>query len=234
MGNDMPREASITQAQVDAVAERLRATGAWPTNRAVRDELGMGSMATIVKYLKNWRDRQPQQGEQKLTLPPAIQRTLLEFIGQEVASAKANLQADLAIAEQTNADLIVESDRQATALELQETENERLRAECATLNGRLIQLTNDLESNQASLETQRRATETARTEMARQELRLEALPKLTDQLERLQDALEKERAGRVLAEQSAAVSAARLEKTEAQVADLEGRLEQALAGANGR
>lgn len=234
MGNDMPREASITQAQVDAVAERLRATGTWPTNRAVRDELGMGSMATIVKYLKNWRDRQPQQGEQKLTLPPAIQRTLLEFIGQEVASAKANLQADLAIAEQTNADLIVESDRQATALELQETENERLRAECATLNGRLIQLTNDLESNQASLETQRRATETARTEMARQELRLEALPKLTDQLERLQDALEKERAGRVLAEQSAAVSAARLEKTEAQVADLEGRLEQALAGANGR
>ena len=230
----MPREATITQAQVDAAAEKLRATGTWPTNRAVREELGMGSMATIVKYLKNWRNRQPQQGEQNVTLPPAIQRTLLEFIGQEVASAKANLQTDLAIAEQTNADLIAESERQATALDFQETENERLRAECATLTGRLIQLSNDLETNQSALETQRHAAETARTEMARQELRLEALPKLTEQLERLQVALETERAGRVLAEQLAAVSAARLEKTEAQVADLEGRLVQALAGASGR
>lgn len=230
----MPRETTITQAQVDAVAERLCAAGISPTNRAVRQELGMGSMATIVKYLKNWRGRLPQNGELAAAIPPALQRSLLEFIAQEVASARASVEAELKIAEQASVDLIAESERQTGVLDSQASEIESLRAECATLNGRLIQLTSDLAATQAALETQRDAAEAARTELARQELRLEALPKLTDQLDRLQATLETERAGRVSAEQAAAVSGARLDKTEAQVADLKARLEQALANANGR
>jgi len=223
----LARESTITQEQVNAAAERFQSSGIRPTNRAIREALGSGSMATIVKYLRAWRAGQPQQCESPVVLPLALQRVLVDFLGQEVAVAKAGIENELAIAEQTSTDLILESERQATALEVQEKEIERLRADNATLQGRLAQLVNEIEATQSALETQRQAAETARTEVARHEVRLEELPKLKQEIERLQVALEKERAGRASAEQAAAISTARLEKTEGQVAHLENQLVRA-------
>ena len=223
----MAREATITQEQVNEVAGRLRAAGVKPTARAVREELGSGSMATVLKHLQVWQAGQVRQAEVPVTLPPGLQRALVDFIGQEVAAAKLTLEADLVVAQQANVDLIAESERQATALDEAEQGLEGLRSARDALQGRIGQLTADLEASQVAGEAQRQAAENARTELAKQQLRLEGLPKLEAEVERLRVALDAERAGRVLAEQTAAVAAAKLEKTEGQVADLEKRLSRA-------
>jgi hypothetical protein len=225
----MGRDATITQADVNAVAERLHAAGTRPTNRAVREALGGGSMGTVVKFLRVWQAGQVRQSDTLVTLPPVLQRAMVDFVAHEVAAARAALEAELAIAEQTCSDLVAESERQTATLDARDNEIEGLRTECAELRGRLAQLTTDLETSQAALYEQRQAAEAARTELARLELRLEAVPKLEAEIVRLQAAREEERAGRVAAEQSAAVAAARLDNVEAQVVDLKQRLARAEA-----
>ena len=137
----MAREASITKEQVNEVADRLRAGGVKPTARAVREELGSGSMATVLKYLQVWQAGQVRQAEAPVTLPPGLQRALVDFIGQEVATAKLALEADLVVAQQANVDLIAESERQAAALDEAEQGLEGLRSARDALQGRLGQLT---------------------------------------------------------------------------------------------
>lgn len=111
----MAREPLITQADVSAVADRIQAAGGKPTARAVREALGVASMATVLKYLQVWQGAQAPRPETPPTIPPQLERLLAGFIGQEVATARAVVEEALA-AEQANGDLIVESERQAAAL----------------------------------------------------------------------------------------------------------------------
>ena len=216
----MGRESVITQEEVKVVADQLRATGAKPTARAVREALGGGSMATVLKHLQVWQGRQVRPPETQAVLPVGLQRALVDFIAQEVASAKVTLETDLVTAQQANQDLIAESERLAAALEREQSTVESLQADKAELSGRLGQLTKDLEDVRAEAAAQREAAEHARTEKAKLELRLEGVPRLEAEIERLKAALESERSGKVVAEQQAAVAQARLEKTEGQLKEL--------------
>lgn len=216
----MGRESVITQEEVNAVADQLRATGAKPTARAVREVLGGGSMATVLKHLQGWQSRQVRPPETQALLPVGLQRALVDFIAQEVASAKVALEADLVTAQQANQDLIAESERLAVALQREQSTVETLQADKAELSGRLGQLTKDLEEVRAEAAAQREAAEHARTEKAKLELRLEGVPRLEAEIERLKGALESERNAKVVAEQQAAVFQAWLEKTEAQLKEL--------------
>ena len=110
----MAREATITQEQVNAAADAIRASGTKPTARAVREAVGGGSMATVLKLLQVWQSGQVRVEEGPVVLPAGLQRALVDFIGQEVASAKTDLQSDLVVAQQANSDLIAESERQAS------------------------------------------------------------------------------------------------------------------------
>jgi chromosome segregation ATPase len=177
-------------------------------------------MATVLKHLQVWQGRQVRPPETQAVLPIGLQRALVDFIAQEVASAKVTLEADLVTAQQSNQDLIAESERQAAALEREQSTVEALQAEKAELSGCLGQLTKDLEEAKAEAAQQREAAEHARTEKAKLELRLEGVPRLEAELERLKAALESERNAKVVAEQLAAVSQARLEKTETQLKEL--------------
>jgi len=78
----MAREATITQEQVNAAADAIRASGAKPTARAIRDQLGSGSMATVLKFLQVWQAGQVKPAAQDVTLPPALTRRLVDFIGR--------------------------------------------------------------------------------------------------------------------------------------------------------
>ncbi len=216
----MGRESVITQEEVNSVADQLRATGAKPSARAVREALGGGSMATVLKHLHVWQSHQVRTPETQAVLPVGLQRALVDFIAQEVASAKVTLEADLVTAQQANQDLIAESERLAAALEREQSAVETLQADKAELSGRLGQLTKDLEDVRAEAVAQREAAEHARTEKAKLELRLEGVPRLEAEIERLKGALESERNAKVVAEQQAAVSQARLEKTEGQLKEL--------------
>ena len=216
----MGRESVITQEEVNSVADQLRATGAKPTARAVREALGGGSMATVLKHLHVWQSHQVRAPDTQAVLPVGLQRALVDFIAQEVASAKVTLEADLVTAQQANQDLIAESERLAAALEREQSAVKTLQADKAELSGRLGQLTKDLDDVRAEAAAQREAAEHARTEKAKLELRLEGVPRLEAEIERLKAALESERNAKVVAEQQAAVSQARLEKTEGQLKEL--------------
>jgi hypothetical protein len=223
----MARDATISQQDVDAVAEQLRVGGERPTARAVRERLGRGSMATVLRYLRVWQAGQAHPVDSAVALPPALQRALLDFIGQEVLAAKAALEAELTLAQQVNTDLLGESERQAAVLEEMDKALEALRYERAEVLGRQAQLAADLTASQEAAEAQRQAAEAARTELATQRVHLDRLPRLEAEIEQLRTALDGERAARVVAEQAAAVAAANLDKTEGQVSDLRERLGRA-------
>jgi hypothetical protein len=123
--------------------------------------------------------------------------------------------------------MIAESERRALALEEAEREANLLRTEVAAVQGRLAQVSANLEDSQQAIQVERHAAEVARTELAKAQVRLEGLPSLESDLERLRAALGAEREARAGADQAAAVSGAKLEKTEGQVADLEKRLAKA-------
>ena len=207
----MAREATITQEQVNAVADSIRAGGTKPTARAVREALGGGSMATVLKFLQAWQSRQMQSIETPISLPAGLQRSLVDWIGQEVATAKADLQVDLVASQQANGDLIAESERQASTIELQAEALESAQAETATLAGRLAQVDSDLARAMDDVSGERQAAEQARTELAKAQLRLEALPRIEAEVARLRADLERVGAEKVAAEQAAAVAIARLE-----------------------
>lgn len=207
----MAREATITQEQVNAAADTIRASGAKPTARAVREALGGGSMATVLKFLQLWQAGQVRTAESPVVLPAGLQRALVDFIGQEVAGAKADLQDDLVAAQQANGDLIGESERQASTIELQAEALETVQAEKAELAGRLAQVESDLAKAGDDVASERQAAEHARTELAKAQLRLEALPRIEAEADRLRGELEQERTAKVAAEQTAAVALAKLE-----------------------
>lgn len=120
-------------------------------------------------------------------------------------------------AQQASQDLIAESERLAAALESEQSTVEALRADNAELSGRLAQLAKDLEEVKAEAAAQREAAGLARTEKAKLELRLEGVPRLESEIERLKAALESERDAKVAAEQKSAVAQARLQSLEAQL-----------------
>ena len=207
----MAREATITQEQVNAVADSVRAAGTKPTARAVRESLGGGSMATVLKYLQVWQSGQVRVEQGPVVLPAGLQRALVDFVGQEVAGARSLLEVDLAAAQQANSDLIAESERQASTIELQAAALEAAQAEKAELAGRLAQISSDLARATDDMIAERTAAEHARTELAKTQLRLEALPRIEAEADRLRAELASERTAKVAAEQSAAVALAKLE-----------------------
>jgi hypothetical protein len=202
----MPREATITQEQVNAAADAIRASGTKPTARAVRETVGGGSMATVLKLLQVWQGGQIRVEEGPVVLPPGLQRALVDFIAQEVARSRADLESDLACAQQANADLIAESERQASTIEMQAIALESAQAEKAELIGRLAQVESDLARATEDVAGERNAAELARTEMAKTQLRLEALPTLEAENERLRAALEEERTARTDAQRQSATA----------------------------
>ncbi|MBS0512873.1 MAG: DNA-binding protein [Proteobacteria bacterium] len=220
----MAREATITQEAINAAADRIRAAGGRPTARAVREELGQGSMATVLRLLQHWQASQGRAPEAPMMLPVGLQRALLEFIGQEVASAKLVLEQELVSAQQAEKDLIAENEAQTADLEALQTLHDALHAEHSQLEGRYAQLTTDVNEARHTAETHRQAAEAARTEMAKLQLRLEGVPRLEAEIVDLKEGLEAERAARIAADQAAAVAIARLEQTQGAVEDLKSRL----------
>ena len=208
----MGREATITYEQVAAAADAMKVAGSKPTSRAIRERLGnTGSMGTVNKLLQDWRASQERQIAYALALPAPLQRAILEFMGQELAGAKATLEAELAEQQQEATDLATENERQAGDIEDKAETITVLQAELANLQGLMAHMDVDLDAARLDGERERKAAEAARTELAKSLLRLEAMPRLEADLATLRLELDKERQGRVVAEQQAAVLGAKLE-----------------------
>lgn len=207
----MARTPLITAEQVAAAANGLLAKGAQPTARAVRDVLGAGSMATVLKHFQAWQGTQVRPTQDITGIPRDLERVLLEFIGREVAAAKGAVESDLATAQQANADLIVESERQAVLIGELNASLQAAASESSSTMGRLKQVENDLELARSEVQAEREAAEHARTELAKSLLRLESMPRLEADLDQTRQAALTEAAGRAQSEQRAAVSEAKFQ-----------------------
>lgn len=214
----MGREAAFTFEQVAAVAAAIKSEGNKPTSRAVRERLGnTGSMGTINKMLSTWKAGQERQIDAALALPASVQRAILDYVDQELIGAQAKLMAELAEQQQECADLAAENERQGMEVEALTRSLDALSTGKAAAEGRVDQLSTDLDRLRDEAVRERQGAETARTELAKVLLRLEAMPRLEGDLAALREELVNERDARVTAEQAAAV-------LRAQKTDLDGRL----------
>jgi len=81
-----------------AAADNIKAQGGKPTARSVRDALGTGSMATVLKFLQEWKGGQVRQCQAiDDTLDPSIARAISNQIAGKVQEATADATARLSI-----------------------------------------------------------------------------------------------------------------------------------------
>jgi hypothetical protein len=190
--------------------------------------------------LQHWQDGQVRQIETTLTLPPAMQRAILDFLGQEIAAAKAGLEASLAESRQAATDLATENESLGGQLESQITALAELAAENATQRGRLEQLEAEtirtkheaalqVEATEARAHSEQQAREAAQVALAKAELRLEALPRLEDESARRQTALDTERIARTDAERLAATAEVKAAGLADRLADAQAQNKQSAA-----
>ncbi len=211
-GAEMGRESKITYEQVAAAADAMCAANIRPSSRSVRERLGnSGSMGTINRLLQEWKATQELHVAQPLTLPPALQRAILDFMAQELAAAKAQLETALSEQRQEMNDLALENESQGADIEERITAERALRAELATLQGRSAQLEADLAQARRETIREREEAANARIELAKALLRLEAMPRLEGERETLRADLKAERQARAEAAQLAAVFEAKLD-----------------------
>lgn len=210
----MARTTTITAADIAAIAEQLKSEGRAVTSRAVREALGnTGSMGTINNLLRAWKDGQAHPVAATLTLPPALQRAILDMMAQEIAAGRAGLEAELAEAQQEAQDLARENERiEADRAQLEE-QIEQARERNAKYSADVKQLESIRSNLSNALANERQATETARVALAKAELRLEALPRLEADLVQARTELALEREARHEAQRQAAGLAASLESS---------------------
>lgn len=223
----MGRESAFTYEEVAAAADAANAAGIKPTTRGIRERLGnIGSMGTINKLLQRWKANQDFMVAPALVLPAPLQRSILEFMDQELSKTRAGLEAELVECQQEMADLANENERQAEVIRSQEAQMERMATEKAAAEGRAAQLDADLETAREDAGRERRSAESVRTELAKAELRIEASAKIEADLTELRATLEKERGSRIHFEQVAAVLTAQKTDLEQRLADWKGQVAQ--------
>jgi len=225
----MPRAPTITYDDVCAIADRLKAAGTRPNMRLILEHHGSGSLGTIHPLFKQWEARHEPKGAAALAMSPALQRAILEFMSQEIARTRTDLETGLADSEQRAADLARENGRQAADIEDKAELIGALQAEAAAQQGKFDQIEVDLAGARDDAMRERAAAETARTELARERLRLEAMPRLEADLNALRAEFDAERRARITAEQSAAVLAAQKDGYVERLAEEKARMEQSAA-----
>lgn len=226
--------AVITQDSVYAAAEALEARGLRVSVRAIRDHLGGGSPNLITPLLASWRAKRPQVAQATIQLDPRIGQLIADQV--QVAAGEAARRADerateaedtLQLCQQENAELAEQLVAATTALDDVRAQREQQAGTIAELREDLArtraEALEEIEAADAKADRERESAETARQALARAELRLEALPRLEAEVERLRAALDEAQSGRQVAEQQAAVATAKLEAAAQRVSAAEER-----------
>ena len=208
----MAREPSITFEQVATAADNIKAQSQKPTARNVRETLGAGSMATVLKFLQQWQSGQVRQSQAiDDTLDVSIVRAISNQIATKVQEATADATAQLADLQGETDTLITENERQSIELENKAVELAALQEQHSALAGRTEQLEDENKRQAGALLAERQASEGARVELAKAELRLEAVPRIEAEIEKVRLELDEERKKSSTLHEAAAVANAKLE-----------------------
>jgi hypothetical protein len=182
----MGRESNITYELVAATADKLQANGIKPTNRAVLAALGMGSLTTIGRHMNSYKAGQVRQSSAIDDLiDPAIMKSISNHTAIKVQEATSSLTANLADAQEENEALLSECEKQLANFESVSSANIILVAENASLKGQAQQLETENARLLIEITTERTQSEASRVEVAKMMLRLDAMPKVEAELEKV-------------------------------------------------
>lgn len=169
-------------------------------------------MGTVCKFLFQWKSGQIRQGQQiNDTIDPSIVRAISNQIASRVQESTAEAIARLADLQSETDVIIADNERQSAEIVLQIESLEVLQEQRASLAGRIQQLEAEADRNAVCLAAERHHSETARVELAKAQLRLEVLPQLNLEIERIRAELLLSRTLAAELHEAAAVSKAKLE-----------------------
>lgn len=215
---------------VAKAANELEAAGQRASVRAVRDKLGAGSPNMVLKFLSEWRGGRPLVRIEDTTLDAAITTAIagqMQRVAKEAASAAEERATATEDDLQTLSEAQHELDQQIDSLT---AERDQARVSADAAQNRLVELEAiSTRENQHSLqqiaelrkdltEAHRHNEQTA-AQLGKAEVRLEALPGLHADIDRLRGQLDTEHKARTAAEQTAAVLTARLEAHEKETSE---------------
>lgn len=163
----MARESTVTQDRINATADIIKLEGSRPTARLVRERLGnTGSMGTILKYFQHWQSGQIKSEVPVLALPTALQKFMVEFLSKEVETAKEELQVEIMLIQQAQADLIIENEHQSLEIESFIKKVELTHSEKAVLISQLEMGNLELAKLNIDATQERKESEALRTDSA--------------------------------------------------------------------
>jgi len=198
------QQRGITPENIEAAAERIAARGEKPTARAVRAELGGGSMVTIAPALAAWKANRPKIEAASIGVSAEVQRAILVDVERAVATARADLAAELADTQETLAAVSDELRQQTAAGAAAEARATEATAEVERQAGMIATLERSLAEAREQIAREHEVAETARREAAEAAVRLEMVPGLKGELEELRKRYDAEREARLKAEIAAA------------------------------
>lgn len=216
--------ALVTFESVAAAAQALVDDGGKASVRAVIAALGGGSPNAVLPLLNEWKSGRPLVRASDIALDPRIAQLIAEQISTSNALA-AKTAEEKAADVQADAEAVAEAGRAAEARAEQleqslEVANAEVLAKTRDLDNLALERERDAEVSQEKINTlqiqlqgeRQRADEAVQT-VAKDEVRLQAIPKLEAEVQRL-----------VQFEQQSAVVTARLEDAHDVIEDLRQRL----------
>lgn len=219
--------ALVTFESVAAAAQSLIDDGGKASVRAVIAALGGGSPNAVLPLLNEWKAGRPLVRASDIALDPRIAGLIAEQIG--TASAQAAKMAEEKAADvQADAEAVAEAGRAAEARAEQleqalEVANAEVLAKTRDLDNLALERERDAEvaqdkinTLQIQLQSERQRADEAVQTVAKDEVRLQAIPKLEADVQRLMQF-----------EQQSAVVTARLEDAHEVIEDLRQRLAMA-------
>jgi chromosome segregation ATPase len=211
----MARTESITFEQVANAANTLKAAGVKPNSRNIREALGSGSMSTVCRHLAKWSATQQPAGQVvDDVVDPSVIRAISGYVSTKVHEATSLATAALADLQDEHNALITESERLSSDLDIADAERASLSDQMAAMAGRIAQLEADAVRAAQDLLHERQAAEFARVELAKAELRLEAVPRIEREVEQLRQSLEGAKTHTAEQHEAAAVAQAKYEAAE--------------------
>ena len=193
--------ANATYEHVAAAAEALIAAGQKASVRLVIERIGGGSPNTVLKLLNDWKAGRPVVRVSDVDLDVAITQSIksqMQRVAETAAQAAeekaaaalddlATLSEASALAEQAIASLTTELD---TAKQQSSDFVAQMKDEQADHERIVTSLTQTIEQLKGELSDERKRSDEAQTALAKSEVRLEVVPGMQDEIERLRAALE--------------------------------------------
>lgn len=218
--------AIVSFESVASAAEALQAAGTRPSVRNVIEELGGGSPNSVLKYLREWQSGRPLVRASDIELDESITSAIREQM-QNVATEAAKAAEDKAAAVeddlQTLTDAHAEAERTIEALkhavedlksqaQVLTVELETAKSDAQRAVEQHVELVGELRNQVAS---ERQRADVAAAKLTTAEVRLEALPAIQAEVEKLRAGIAELQESKQRAEQAAAVAQAKAEALEA-------------------